>query len=278
MELTELPVLGAGLGYRFDLHEQTLANESGVDFLELIGEHFVPLSQNRQLLGALGRRYACVPHCLNLSVGGDSAVDEAYVDAIREVSDIVDAPWVSDHLCFTEGDGIDFGHLTPLPWTGEAASAAARKAAYIQRRLGRPFLLENITYHFTMGGELSEAQFIEKVLDESGCGMLLDLNNVYTNSVNHGFDPVEFLAQLPLDRVAQMHIAGGKWHGDVLEDSHDAPVPEEVWRLVEFAVARSPVRAVLLERDDDFPPDFGALLGELGRARELLARPKLAPA
>jgi uncharacterized protein (UPF0276 family) len=273
MNPTPRPILGSGLGYRAGLHERTMASTAHIDWLELLAEHFLPLTPwRRDLLHELRAAYVCVPHCLNLSVGGVGEVDESYLAALREISGLIDAPWVSDHLCFTEGDGLDFGHLTPLPWTRRTADRAADKAAYIQRRLGRPFLLENITYHFRLGGELTEAQFIERVLTRADCGMLLDLNNVYTNAVNHGFDAVAFLDQLPLDRVVQLHVAGGRWHGAVLEDSHDAPVPDEVWRLVEHIMPRATsLRAVLLERDAEFPAEFEVLLGEIARARDLLA-------
>jgi uncharacterized protein len=274
MTSSDIPVLGAGLGYRRQLHDAILDHRSGIDWLELITEHFLPLtSESRNELTRLSDSFPCVPHGLELSVGSSGPLDEQYLSQVCAVADAVEAPWLSDHLCFTEGDGVRLGQLTPLPWTHEVAGRVAGKARHVQEQAGRPFLLENITNAFRLGGDLTEAQFIGEVLERSGCYLLLDVNNLYTNSVNFGFDPYRFLEEIPLDRVVQMHIAGGHWEDDVLEDGHDAPVPEPVWSLAEYVIAQAEVRGVLLERDEKFPDDFGELLTEMGRARRILEVP-----
>jgi uncharacterized protein (UPF0276 family) len=266
-----VPHLGAGLGYRGALHEDIFANQSDIDWLEVITDQFLPLTaERREELDLLSGSFRCVPHGLELSIGSSGQLDEQYLSQVCAVADAVGAPWISDHLCFTQGDGIRLGHLTPLPWTQDVADAVARKARRVQACAGRPFLLENITNGFTFGSEMTEAQFICAVLDRSGCSLLLDVNNLYTNSVNYHFDPYEFLESIPLDRVLQMHIAGGHWDEDVLEDGHDSPVPEPVWDLAEFVVSRANVRGVLLERDAAYPDDFRDLLTEVDRARRLL--------
>jgi uncharacterized protein len=263
--------LGVGLGYRVELHSEIAAGPAEIEWLEIIADQFLPLAgARRNRLSDISTQYRCVPHSLNLSVGGSAPLDEAYLHSLCMLAEFVDAPWSSDHLCFTEAAGIDLGHLTPVPWTREVARGAAAKIRRIQQRLGRPFLLENITYHFRLRQELSEAEFIREVLEQGDCWMLLDVSNVYTNSVNHGFDPYAFLDEIPLERVVQMHIAGGRWDGDWLEDSHDAPVAEPVWDLARYAADRSDLKAVLLERDAHFPEDFSVLLGELRRARSLV--------
>ena len=268
---TRIPQLGAGLGYRGALHEDILASQADIDWLEVITDQFLPLTgERREELDLLSGSFRCVPHGLELSIGSSGPLDERYLGQVCAVADAVDAPWISDHLCFTEGDGIRLGHLTPLPWTQDVADAVARKARHVQASAGRPFLLENITNGFTFGSEMTEAQFICAVLDRSGCSLLLDVNNLYTNSVNYHFDPYEFLDSIPLDRVLQMHIAGGHWDEDVLEDGHDSPVPEPVWDLAEYVIGRADVRGVLLERDAAYPDDFHDLLAELGRARQML--------
>lgn len=268
----DVPLLGAGLGYRGALHEDILAYQPDIDWLEIITEQFLPLTgERREELDLLSEHFTCVPHGLELSVGSTGPLDEDYLRQVCAVADAVSAPWVSDHLCFTQGDGVRLGHLTPLPWTYEVADVVARKARDVQARVSRPFLLENITYGFIFDSELTEAQFICTVLERSGCSLLLDVNNLYTNSVNYHFDPYKFLDTIPLDQVLQMHIAGGHWEGDVLEDGHDAPVPEPVWDLAEYVISRASVRGVLLERDAAFPGDFRDLLGELDRARQMLA-------
>jgi uncharacterized protein (UPF0276 family) len=148
------------------------------------------------------------------------------------------------------------------------ASLIAGKARQVQDTVGLPFLLENITYTFVLPGELSEAEFIEAVMEQSGCYLLLDVTNVYTNARNLGFDAMEFLTRIPLERVVQLHVAGGQWDGDVLLDSHDSPVPAEVWPLVGYVMDHAPVRGILVERDTNFPADFTELLRDVDRAAD----------
>jgi uncharacterized protein len=271
MNAAALPSLGAGLGYRRPLRDAIFGHASEIDWLELITDQFLPLtSESLDELRVLSARFPCVPHGLELSVGSTGPLDEYYLSQFCAVAEAVRAPWLSDHLCFTEGDGIRLGHLTPLPWTAEIADMVAAKARRVQDQAGRPFLLENIAYGFTLGADMTEAEFIYRVLEKSGCFLLLDVNNLYTNAVNFDFDPYQFLAAIPLDRVIQMHIAGGRWKDGVLEDSHDAPVPDPVWDLVRYVADRVDLPAVLLERDGRFPGDFRELLSEIGRARMML--------
>jgi uncharacterized protein (UPF0276 family) len=279
MTSSEMPLLGAGLGYRRQLHDAAFDHRSAIDWLELITEQFLPLtSESRTELALLSTSFPCIPHGLELSIGSSGPLDEHYLRQVCAIADAVDAPWLSDHLCFTEGDGVRLGQLTPLPWTSEIADKIADKARYVQEQAGRPFLLENITNGFRLGGDMTEAQFISRVLERSGCYLLLDVNNLYTNSVNFHFDPYRFLEEIPLDRVVQMHIAGGHWEDDILEDGHDAPVPEPVWNLAEYVIGQADVRGVLLERDEKFPDDFGDLLTEIDRARKILVPPASEPA
>jgi uncharacterized protein (UPF0276 family) len=266
-------ILGAGLGYRPAIHGEILAARGRIQWLELITEDFLPLTPaRRELLAELTGTFRCVPHGTELSIGSAEPVDVRYLDQVTGVVDAVSAPWFSDHLCFTTAGGFRLAHLTPIQWTREMAALVAAKARQIQAAVGRPFLLENITYGFILPGELSEAEFIESVLDQSGCYLLLDVTNVYTNATNFGFDPMEFLRRIPLDRVMQLHVAGGQWEDGVLMDSHDAPVPEEVWPLVEFAAAHAPVRGILIERDTNFPENIGDLFTEVDRAASLFGR------
>ncbi len=148
------------------------------------------------------------------------------------------------------------------------ASLIAAKARQVQETVGLPFLLENITYTFTLPGELSEAEFIEAVMEQSGCYLLLDVTNVYTNARNLGFDAMEFLTKIPLERVVQLHVAGGQWKDGLLLDSHDSSVPAEVWPLAGYVIDHAPVRGILVERDANFPADFAELLRDVDRAAD----------
>jgi uncharacterized protein len=263
-----LPTLGVGLGYRPQLHEHILAAREHIDWLEILAEGFLPLTpRRRDLLDEISGKFPCVVHSTELSLGSADTVDNSLVTQLAELADTVDAPWVSDHFCFTAADGIRLGHLTPVQWNRANAAHMAAKARLVSQELGRPFLLENITYHFIVPGELSEGQFITTVLEESGCYLLLDVTNTFTNATNLGFDPVERLDSFPLHLARQLHVAGGTWEDGVLADSHDATVADEVWQLIRHVGRRVPIPPILLERDASFPEDFGEIMADLRKAR-----------
>lgn len=266
-----LPALGVGLGYRPQMHEAIMLAADRIDWLEFIVEDFLPLStRRREVLRQLAERFSCVPHCTELSVGSDAPIDQMLIEQVSEVATLVDAPWISDHFCFTTAGGVRLGHLAPVQWTHANASAMAVKARHVSRAVGRPFLLENIAYNLVIPGELTEAQFITSVLEDSDCYLLLDVTNVHTNATNLGFGEIELIDKLPLHRLRQMHVAGGTWQDGILVDSHDAQVPERVWELVRHVASRVTIPAILLERDAAFPADFGEILDDIQHARSAL--------
>lgn len=269
-DLGRLPALGVGLGYRRELDAAIIANQEPIDCLEIITENFLdtpvggPLEQLRD-------RFALVPHGIEMSIGTEGPLDLTYLDDLAQLVARAGAPWCSDHLSFTRAGGVSIGQLTPLMRTRDLADDIAGKARQVQEQVGTPFLLENITYHLDFPAELSEAEFITRVIEKAGCGLLLDLTNVFVNATNHGYDPIEFLNSIPLERVVQMHLAGGYWSEGTLLDSHSAPVPAEVWELLEYVSDRTPaLRCVILERDQEFPDDFDELTADLRRAREAI--------
>jgi uncharacterized protein len=267
-----LPNLGVGLGYRPQLHDDIAQAADEIDWLELIAEDFLPLSgRRRELLSYLAGQFRCVVHCTELSLGSDGPLDQAQLANVTELAELVDSPWVSDHFCFTSAGGVRLGHLAPVQWTRDSAVAMAAKARQATDTVGRPFLLENIAYNFVIPGELTEPQFITSVLEESDCYLLLDVTNLYTNATNLGFDPVALIEELPLHRLGQIHVAGGTWLDGTLLDSHDAPVPPEVWPLVRRVATRTTIPAIMLERDAHFPEDFGEILSDIRQAREAAA-------
>ncbi|GAA4207463.1 DUF692 domain-containing protein [Streptosporangium oxazolinicum] len=274
--LTGLPALGSGLGHRTELAEAIEAHADRIDWLEVITERylFAPADE-RERLRELVRRFPIVPHGLELSIGSEREPDAAYVQALAALVADIDAPWFSDHLCFTRTDRVDVGLLVPLPRTREVARRLGRRARRVQEAVGRPFLLENITYYVDLATPLTEAQFVTEVLEHCECGLLLDLANLDINARNHGFDPLEFLDAIPVERVVQVHLAGGvDGDGDRLSlDSHGAAIPARVWDLLAELVSRTRVKATLVERDQNFPDDFGDLLAEIDRARTAL-RPR----
>ncbi len=265
-----LPRLGVGIGYRPELHKYYYEYRDRVDWLELVADRYLSPEAVQQT-AALRKDFPLIPHGLEMSVGTDGPLDVDYCEQIAELVRLIDAPFHSDHLCMTKAGGLELGTLAPLPFTEKVVQRCAAKVRQIRDILGVPFLLENITYDFAFPGDMSESEFINRILAEGDCGLLLDLTNVFINSQNHAYDPYEFLASLPLDRVVQIHIAGGIFQNGRWSDSHSQPVDShpEVWGLLEYVVKNSPVKAVLLERDQNFPEDFDEILTDLDHAREI---------
>ncbi|MCA9254758.1 MAG: DUF692 domain-containing protein, partial [Phycisphaerales bacterium] len=217
----------------------------------------------------LADHFTLIPHGLDLSLGGAEGLNERYLERVADVVRRVRSPWWSEHIAFTRAEGIDIGHLSPLPFTHEAVDAIVRNVERARRTIDVPLILENITYTLQMpGAEMSEAEFLRRIVDRTGCGLLLDVTNLYTNAVNHRFDADRMIDDLPLDAVVQLHFVGGRRDGDILIDSHSSATPPEVWSLLEEIVRRAPVKGVILERDENIPP-FAELQDELRRARSI---------
>lgn len=268
-----LPVLGVGLGLRRELASETFENADKIDWLEFVPENYMKLGgQSRALLSKAASKFPLVSHGINLSIGSTDELSMDYLKAIKELLDEVNAPWWSDHLCFTSIDGVYMHDLLPLPFSREAVNHIADRVKRVQDFVGRPFLLENISFYMYMpGNEMKEAQFICDVLEAADCGMLLDVNNVYCNATNHGFDAREFLNNIPMERTVQMHIAGHKRGRSMIIDTHGAAVIQPVYELLEYVLQRVPVNAVMLERDQNFP-DFEDILTELQIIRDIAAK------
>ncbi len=258
-----MPNLGIGLGLRRELATQIFASSASIDWLELVPENYMNLGGHaRSRLDQAKNKFPLVTHGVNLSIGSTDELNSEYLSQLSQLLDYIDAPWWSDHLCFTSVSGSYLHDLLPLPLSVEAvlpclAFKRARKSA--QEMVGRPMLLENISYYMHMpDSHLAETDFICQILSSADCGLLLDVNNVYVNSINLNFDPYKFIDQLPLDRVVQMHIAGHGRSDDLLIDTHGASVIEPVYQLLEYVLQRTEVKAILLERDQNFP-DFAEI-------------------
>jgi len=207
------------------------------------------------MLDLCASRWPIISHGVNLSIGSVDPLNEEYLDRLKTLLGRTSALWFSDHLCFTSVGGEYFHDLLPLPFSQEAADHVIRRVKQVKKKIPKPFLLENPSYYVKMpGAEMTEADFFNKVMEEADCGMLLDVNNVYVNSKNHGFDPKEFIRQLPLHRVAQIHMAGHFDRGDVVIDTHEGPIIDPVWDLYKFtieAIGRSV--STLIEWDTNVP-------------------------
>jgi uncharacterized protein (UPF0276 family) len=210
-----------------------------------------------------------VMHGVSLSIGGPHALDPDYLQQLKKLADRVQPAWISDHLCWSRGNAHQLHDLLPLPYTEESLEYIAGRVAQVQDVLQRPLVLENVSsYVRAASDDFSEWEFLAALSRVSGCELLLDVNNVYVSSRNHGFDAWTFIQSLPADKVRQLHLAGHSDYGDYVIDTHDHPVSDPVWALYQRTLEHFGPVATLLERDDHFPP-FEALLDELQKAREL---------
>ncbi len=271
--LNDIPVLGVGLSFRTELKAGILASPHRVDFLELIADQYIdkPLFKDQEAR-ELSAQFPVVLHGVDLSIGTDCPVDEEYVNKLRVMADAIRPRWISDHLCFTRIPGNSLGQLTPLSFNEEVVEFVVQHIKQVNKRLNCPFLIENISYYFTAPPTtMTEAEFISNIAEQSDCGLLLDLTNLLNNSINHGYDPIEFLNQIPLDRVVQIHLAGGTYAGKLLLDTHNRPVPSDVLDMLAYAAPKmTRLRGVNIERDGDFPP-IEELFAELDYVRTILA-------
>jgi uncharacterized protein (UPF0276 family) len=270
---------GAGLGLRRALlGPLSSVDRTAVDFMEVAPENWIGVGGRfgRQFR-ALAERFPVVLHGLSLDVGGPDPVDTALVRSVRELMEQIGAPLYSEHLAFCAAQGHLYD-LLPVPFTEEAVHHVAGRVRQVQDILGRAIALENASYYAQPYAELSEAEFICAVLAESGCELLLDVNNVYVNSINHRYDPLAFLDALPLERTRYIHVAGHYDEADDLKvDTHGAQVIDPVWSLLEQAYRRLGPVPTLLERDCNFPP-LHHLLREVAQVRTLQLAGADAPA
>lgn len=269
--IAALPELGVGLGFRRDLGRDIVAHREAFDFLEIISEHYLdPTPVERRELEALGETFPLIPHGLNLSVGTAAPSDDDYLRAVRALVKRVGAPWWSDHLAMTHAGGVEIGHLAPVPFTEEALDVVCANVARAQAAVAAPFVIEHIASPLMLpGAEMSEADFVSRMLGRTDAGLLLDLMNVYANGWNHGVDPYAFLEAIPLDRVVYVHVIGGRFENGMLIDSHSDRTPREVWEMLGFVARRVRLKGVLIEWDDHFP-SFDVILEEAARAREVI--------
>ena len=259
---------GVGVGLRRPHLEAVLADPGhGVPFWETCPENLIGEGgAYARTAQAILDRDPVLTHGLALSLGGFDPWDGPYLDGLARMLARTGTPWHSEHLCFTRVDGTCLHELLPLPFTWESVRHAVARTRDLQARLPVPLILENITYYAPLGeGEMDEAAFVAEVLEGADAGWLLDVNNVYVNALNFGFDPRAWLERMPLDRVRQMHIAGHRKFGAFTIDTHGAEVIDPVIELMQWALARigRPV-PVLLERDNHIP-GLADLLAERGR-------------
>jgi uncharacterized protein (UPF0276 family) len=262
------PRLGYGVGLRAAHYEHVLTERPRVDWFEALTENYLDTGgRPLHVLEQVRRDYPVALHGVALSIGGTDPLDRAYLRRLRALVDRIAPAVVSDHLCWTGVDGRPLYDLLPLPYTEETLRHVATRLRLVQDALGRRIALENpSTYVAFRHSTMPEGEFLAALAEEADCGILLDVNNVHVSARNLGFDPHAYLAAIPAERVAYVHLAGLTDLGRFLFDTHDAPVHEDVWALYRHACARLGPRSTLVEWDAQLP-EFARLRAETERAR-----------
>ena len=269
-QLKRLPELGVGLGLRRQLYESILNHKTQIDWLEIAPENYICRGgEIIERLLTVKKHFPIIPHGLNLSIGGTEEFDLELINNIKKLFKIINPPWFSDHLCFNYVEGTYIHDLIPLPYNKTTVKHVASRIKKIQDILQLPFLIENPSYYMILDNEMDEASFISEILEKADCGLLLDINNVYVNSKNHKYNPVNFLDSLPMERTVQVHIAGHLNKGKIIIDTHGETITNEVYVLLEELLKRSSPKAILLERDFNFPR-FSELLKEIKKIKTIM--------
>jgi len=273
---------GVGIGFRSAIADWTRNNLACFDVLEITVDHCIYGGQaQRAAIFDLVDRIPLTAHGVGLSIGTDVPLDLEYLDQIAEIVERLKAPAYSEHLAFTRVPGRDLANLLPLPQTEAVAESVIQKVQSVQSRISVPFLLENITYIFRWpDSNLNDAEFLDLICRETGAGLLLDVENLFLNASNHGFDPYDFLDALPSGLVKEVHMAGGvtiEREGldrPLLADSHSEPIPDEALELLGVVLAKHSPHTIILERDDRLDA-VDEILADVARIRRVVAKSKI---
>jgi hypothetical protein len=264
-----LPKLGLGLGLRSVHFEHILAVRPAVDWFEAISENFMDSGgRPRAVIREVAERYPIVLHGVSLSIGSADPLDMDYLARLKALAAEVQPAWISDHVCWTGVLGLNSHDLLPVPLTEESLAHVAGRVRQVQDFLERPLILENPSSYVRFAqSTMDEPLFLRRLAGETGCGLLLDVNNVFVTCFNAGADPVAYIESFPCESVVQMHLAGHQHRGSHIIDTHDRPVRPEVWDLFRLAWARTGGASTLLEWDGDIP-SFADCHAELLKAKQ----------
>jgi uncharacterized protein (UPF0276 family) len=268
-----LPCPGDGVGLREEHYAHlmgTRPSDWGVDWFEIITENFLDnQGYALRVLEHVVEHRPVAMHGVSMSIGSTAPLDFDYLARLRDLAAWVRPLWVSDHLCWTGVHGINSHDLLPLPLTEESLRHTADRIGMVQDFLGRPLVVENpSTYLEFAASDIPEWEFLARLAEATGCGLLLDVNNIHVSAFNHGFDPIAYVDAIPADHVVQIHLAGPSDCGTHLIDTHDSPVPDAVWPIYARAWQRCGPVATMIEWDARVPP-FAELLSELAKARRV---------
>lgn len=254
MRNTSIRNLGIGIGLRIPHYDYIFNEKPEIDWFEIISENFMvdggkPLENLHKIL----ERYPVVQHGVSLAIGSPDPLDFEYLKKLKALSRITKTPWISDHLCWGRLPGAHYHDLLPLPYTKEVIDYVSERARIVQDYLEIPFALENLSsYVAYQTDQMSEWEFYGSIVEKADVFMMLDVNNIYVSSRNHGFDPKQYYENIPMDRVIQIHLAGHTDHGEYVLDTHDDYVRDEVWNLYAEIYPLTKGVSTLLEWDDHF--------------------------
>ncbi len=272
MTSASYPISGAGLGLRRDfMDDLAKLNYEPADFLEVAPENWMELGGTYgKKFAEFTARYPMVCHGLSLSIGSPAPLDEHFLIRLKKFLDKHNVRAYSEHLSYCSDDGHLYD-LMPIPFTQEAVSYVAKRIKRVQEILERPLIIENVSYYAAPGKEMNEINFLNGVLEEADCDLLFDVNNVYVNSINHGYNPEDYIKAIPTDRIAYLHIAGHYDEADDLKvDTHGSDVIDPVWQLLEKTYQHHGVIPTLLERDFNIP-SLNTLISEVDKIRRYQA-------
>jgi uncharacterized protein (UPF0276 family) len=264
---------GVGIGLRIPHYRHILERKPVVDWFEIISENFmVEGGRPLEILDSILEQYRVVQHGVSMYFGSAEPLNREHLRKLKRLVRRTQTPWLSDHLCWGSVDGRYTHDLLPMPYTFAAAKVAARKIREARDFLEVPIAVENVSSYAEFNvSEMTEWEFLSEVVERADCGILLDVNNIYVSSFNHGFDPFEYLNHIPMERVAQMHIAGHSRYRKYILDTHDHAVIEPVWKLYAHAARLAGPTATLLEWDAHIP-SFDEVHAEALKANRFISR------
>ncbi|MFI4938711.1 MAG: DUF692 domain-containing protein [Candidatus Berkiellales bacterium] len=262
--------LGFGLGLRTDHYADILEHKPKVDWFEILTENYlVPGGKPLYYLDKIRAHYPMVMHGVSMSIGSMDPLNWDYLSQVKALADRIQTKWLSDHLCWTSIHNTNSHDLLPLPYTEEALDYVIKRVSQVQDYLGRQILIENPSSYLTFThSDLTEWEFLRHLAEQADCYLLLDVNNIYVSAFNHGFDPLDYLAGIPGNRVKQIHLAGHSNNGDHIIDTHDATIIDPVWALYAKTIEKFGPISTMIERDDKIPP-LNELLEELSIAKQI---------
>lgn len=254
MTAKHIPNLGIGIGLRIPHYDDILSKQPDIDWFEIISENFmVDGGKPLEVLDKILARYPVAMHGVSLAIGSSAELDWNYLKKLKDLTRRTKTPWVSDHLCWGRLPGAHYHDLLPLPYTKEVIDYVAERARIIQDFLELPFALENLSSYVGFSSDtMTEWEFYGTVVEKADIHMMLDVNNIYVSSRNHGFNPQDYYNNIPLERVLQIHLAGHSDHGDYVLDTHDNYVRDEVWQIYAEVYPKTRGVSTLLEWDDNF--------------------------